>query len=152
MPSEAPSQKPFTGEFRHGMDPKNRITVPAAWRSAEGNCEFYIKVDGSKSCLQVFTKEAFNEAWAKYKHHPQLSPEQRESTARIFSASASPSSIDKQGRMVLPPTLCQLINTSEGVTLVGVTDRFEVWNPQRWEERKAAEQEVYDRISASLGL
>ncbi|HWL51979.1 MAG TPA: hypothetical protein VNQ90_06065 [Chthoniobacteraceae bacterium] len=134
------------------MDPKNRITVPAAWRSEEGGCEVYIRVGGAGSCLQVLTKGAFNEAWAKLKYHPKLIPEKRESAARMFAARTTQCTIDKQGRMVLPPHLCQAIDTSDGVILVGATDRFEVWNPQRWEETQAAEQEDFDNLTKSLGL
>ena len=48
MDSDSQPQKFFAGEFRHAIDEKNRITIPASWREDEGE-EFIILPEPEQS-------------------------------------------------------------------------------------------------------
>src|SRR6266852_2645123 len=48
----------FVGTFRHTVDDKNRVAIPAKWRAAaRGSQEFYVLPD-PKSCLVVLPASA----------------------------------------------------------------------------------------------
>jgi division/cell wall cluster transcriptional repressor MraZ len=59
--------------------------------------------------------------------------------------------IDSQGRIRLPVELAQLAKLNGDVALIGVGDRIEVWNKQRWLEYLADLQPRYDEL-ADLAL
>ena len=40
----------FSGEFRHALDDKNRITIPSRWRQGESD-EFFVVPNPAKPCL-----------------------------------------------------------------------------------------------------
>ena len=48
----------FFGTFRHSVDEKNRVAIPAKWRAtARGSKEFYVLPD-PKNCLVVLPASA----------------------------------------------------------------------------------------------
>ena len=143
----------FAGEFRHGIDPKNRITIPSAWRSGrEGGDEFFVRIDSTGSCLVVMPHAEFRKTLEKFESIPNASPRERQQAIRQFSAESLPCSADKQGRMVLPVDFCGRIGLQSDAILVGAFGRFEVWNPARWEATKAVEAATYQNLASQLGL
>jgi MraZ protein len=46
---------------------------------------------------------------------------------------------DKAGRICLPPEMATAAGIAEEAVLVGLLDRFEIWNPDRYEKVKAAD-------------
>jgi DNA-binding transcriptional regulator/RsmH inhibitor MraZ len=59
--------------------------------------------------------------------------------------------IDSQGRIRLPVELAQLAKLDGDVALIGVGDRIELWNKQRWLEYLTDLQPRYDEL-AELAL
>jgi MraZ protein len=59
--------------------------------------------------------------------------------------------IDSQGRIRVPIELAQLAKLDGDVALIGVGDRIELWNKQRWQEYLADLQPRYDEL-AELAL
>lgn len=151
MPSDASNPKPFTGEFRHGIDPKNRITIPADWRSGDG-ASFYLRIDSTGSYIRVMPPEEFRKTKEKIEALPSASTRERDQMLRQFAADILACSADKQGRMVLPPEFCSRIGLQDEVVLVGVIDRFEIWNSARYAASKAAEAPAYSNFANQLGL
>jgi MraZ protein len=47
--------------------------------------------------------------------------------------------LDKGGRICLPDEMARKANIMDEVMLVGLLDRFEIWNPDRYENVKAAD-------------
>lgn len=150
MPSDAFNSVMFTGEFRHGIDPKNRVTIPADWRSGEAQ-SFYVRIDSTGSCIHVMPPEEFRKTVDRFFNASELSPAQRQVAVRQFSAGAQMCNADKQGRMVLPPEFCARIGLAGEVVLVGVVDRFEIWNSTRW-DAASAENTPYLNAASQLGL
>lgn len=143
------SSRIFSGEYRHGIDPKNRVTIPSQWR-LEGGEAFKLRVDSTNSCLMVFTNEEFLK---QIESATQLSsPRERQEFIRMFAGLAMESSADKQGRMVLPVELTKQVGLEGEVIMVGTVNRFEIWSPEKWEARKAAAATVYSNLANQLGL
>jgi MraZ protein len=52
---------------------------------------------------------------------------------RVFIGGAFECTCDKQGRVLIPPTLREYAKLEKEVVLVGVLDHFEIWSRNRWD-------------------
>lgn len=141
----------FTGEYRHGIDPKHRITIPSAWRSGEGD-EFYLRIDSTGSSISVMPAEEYRAKIDLIESQPGISAREKQVFKRHFSAGTYPCSADKQGRMVVPQEYAARIGLQEEAMLVGAYGSFEIWSPAKWEQTKATEDTTYMNLAAQLGL
>jgi len=51
-----------------------------------------------------------------------------------YLASACECSVDKQGRILIPPLLRQYVNLKRDVVLVAVLEKFRVWDKETWKK------------------
>src|SRR5271166_6247238 len=128
----------FTGEFRHAMDAKNRVTIPSRWRRGEID-EFFSIPNLEGGFLMVMPPGEFKRLAEKVDHDESLAPAERRRFIRQFSSRAQHLIGDKQGRIVLPDEQCKLLNLRNEVVLVGSYYRFEIWGPEAWQ--KTAEED-----------
>jgi len=76
---------------------------------------------------------------------------------RVFVGGAFECVCDKQGRVLIPPTLREYAQLEKEIILVGVLDHFEIWSKDNWEkenqlmESDMLKEEVRNEISR-LGL
>jgi MraZ protein len=85
-------------------------------------------MDGALSCYTV-------EEWRKIEErilHLSVKSENMRRFRRIFIGGAHECTLDKQGRILIPPSLRQHAGLKKEVVLVGVLDHFEVWARQSW--------------------
>jgi MraZ protein len=120
----------FTGEFKHAVDAKNRLSIPAKFRDKLGD-RFYI-TKGLDHCLFVFPMDEWVQFEAKLKELP-LSNKQARMFARSFFAGATECELDKQGRILLPQSLRGHANLEKDVYVNGAGSRVEIWDASTWE-------------------
>lgn len=120
----------FTGEYKHGVDAKNRLSIPAKFREKLGE-HFYI-TKGLDHCLFVFSLDEWSIFEAKLKDLP-LSNKKARMFARSFFAGATECELDKQGRVLLPQTLREHANIEKDVYINGAGSRIEIWDASTWE-------------------
>ena len=76
---------------------------------------------------------------------------------RLFIGGAFDCVIDKQDRVLIPPTLRQYAGLDKEIVLVGVLDHFEIWSRTSWDSENEnlvsdlKDEEVRNEI-AKLGL
>jgi MraZ protein len=81
---------------------------------------------------------------------PPSEPNTRTLQRLLFSA-ATECDLDKQGRILLPQTLRDYADVgTSSVVIVGVNKYFEIWSPQRWQERVTAMDSGNDHLFAQL--
>src|ERR1700719_1235772 len=117
------SQTFFAGEFRHFIDDKNRITIPARWRG-DGAEEFIIIAEAHHQFLLVMPPEEFSRVCAAAETDSTVSPRDRRVFFRQLHARAQHGSADKQGRLVLPEELCKKVGLKGEGARVGGRGRF----------------------------
>ena len=146
-----PDQRFYAGEFRHFIDEKNRITIPARWRRRDAE-EFIILPEAAHQFLVVMSPEEFSRMSADAEVDPNISARDRRVFFRQLHARAQHGAADKQGRLVLPEDLCKRVALKGEVVLVGGRGRFEIWNLQK--RRKAHEEETptYQHVANVIGL
>ncbi len=120
----------FTGEFKHAVDAKNRLSIPSKFREKLGD-NFYI-TKGLDHCLFVFSMEEWSIFEEKLKELP-LSNKNARAFARSFFAGATECELDKQGRILIPQTLRTHANIEKDVYVNGAGSRIEIWDATTWE-------------------
>ena len=137
------------GEYRHGLDPKNRIFIPAKLRDELGTT-FVIAKDLRETCLKVYSLKE----WENY-IEPILAQARKlqSKVLRFLSASMVEVTPDAHGRVVLPKELITHAQIDRNVVVVGCYNYAEIWAEEAYEKLKA-EEDVGQMIAEleELGL
>ncbi len=121
----------FLGEYRHSIDSKDRLTVPARYRELID--EGAIIVRGFDRNLMVLTPKAF-EAISHHLEQMSITDPLTRNIRRLIFGSASRLEIDKAGRILIPEFLCNLAGLicDHDAVLVGQGSYFEIWSTDEW--------------------
>lgn len=141
----------YAGEFRHSIDEKNRITIPARWRH-RGADEFILLPEATHQFLLVMSPEEFSRMSTAAENAPNVSARDRRVFLRHLHSRAQHGSADRQGRLVLSEDLCKTLGLKGEVALVGGRGRFEIWNLQRWKKVNQEETATYQHVANAIGL
>jgi MraZ protein len=143
----------LTGEFRHSLDDRGRIAVPARFRAQLARGATLAR--WLDRCLGLFPQEEWDELAAKLRGLPITNPRARE-FARFMSSGAVEVELDKQGRILVPGYLREYAGITEGeVVVVGAFSRLELWAPSAWQPYRAKiedEPEALAEHLADLGI
>lgn len=141
----------YAGEFRHAVDPKGRITVPAKWRRTELE-DLYVIPDQKNQYLLIMPPEEFKAVGKKIDANPAIDEARKRIFLRNFFSQAQPITVDRQGRIILPEDYCKRVEIGEEVVMAGGDTRFEIWNPDRWKATLEEKQNVYCEVAESIGM
>ena len=148
---QQPDQRFYAGEFRHFIDEKNRITIPARWRRGSPE-EFIVLAEATHQFLLVMSPEEFSRMSAAVETDSNVSARDRRVFFRQLHARSQHATADKQGRLVLPVDLCQKAGLKGEVVLVGGRGRFEIWNLQKRKKADEEETPTYQHVANVIGL
>ncbi len=137
----------YTGEFRHTLDAKNRIIIPAKFRAGLGDTFMVSKwLDG---CLAVFPMETWNDVAERMSRMSAGKKESRQFMRKLMS-SANECTFDSQGRVQLPQLLLEKGGFVKNCAIIGVGDRVEIWPLEKWEAYSDEAEEVFDAVAEEL--
>jgi MraZ protein len=123
----------FRGSSNHTIDVKGRIIIPARFRDMiKVNGEEGVVITRMDECLKAYPYNAWTEIEKKILSLSVKSDAMRR-FRRVFVGGAFECTCDKQGRVLIPPTLREYANLEKEIVLVGVLDHFEIWSRDRWE-------------------
>ncbi|MEE0434513.1 MAG: division/cell wall cluster transcriptional repressor MraZ [Peptococcaceae bacterium] len=140
----------FLGEYKHTIDNKCRLTIPAKFRERLGpQCVVAKGLDG---CLTVYPMDEWALVCEKIDAKPSSDLKVRR-FKRLFYASASVEELDKQGRLSIPPALKEYAGIEKDVFVVGESNTFELWSAERWSSQQAEEEEEsFEELAGFLGI
>jgi MraZ protein len=125
----------FFGQFRHNLDEKGRLTVPAVFRDSVGQGAFISQ--GFDRNLMVMTAEYFQQVYDRVQAMTITDPAAR-LLRRLLLGNAFQVEVDKAGRILLPQTLRQFLGLAAEAVVVGQGEYFEIWAPAGWDEQMQA--------------
>ena len=139
----------FGGEFRHNMDSKNRIFIPAKLRDELGET-FVVAKDIREACLKVYSQAGWEAYIAPLREQNRRLSEK---ILRFLHSSLVQVTPDSQGRIVLPQELVLHAKIERGVVIVGCCDYAEIWSEDIYDQMKESE-DISDMLAEleSLGL
>jgi len=119
----------FSGEFKHTLDVKNRLFIPAKHREELGE-SFMVAKSIRENCLKVYSMEG----WEEY-ISPILKMERKASEAilRALHRDAAQVSPDSQGRIVLPAALVAYAGIEKSAVVVGCGKYAEIWSEENYQ-------------------
>ena len=121
------------GKYKHTVDEKGRLFVPSKLREELGNT-FYVTL-GLDHCLSVYTESGWQAILDKYNALPIVQARKM----RFLFANAAKCEPDSQGRILLPQKLRAYAGLDKDVVIIGVSNRAEIWNAERWAALEAEE-------------
>ncbi len=149
----------FRGRFEYTIDPKGRVNVPARFREQlqESGQETFFVTNNDK-CLYVFPSDYWTRIEETLSRQVSSFDTKLNNFVRFFLGAAVEVVPDKQGRIVIPPSLRTYAALEKDVVISGVLTRFEIWSRERWdaevaryETELAADQDLVQRLK-SLGI
>lgn len=121
----------FYGEYKHTIDAKGRLFIPAKFREKLGD-EFILS-RGFDKCIRVYPMQEWEKFTAKLEELP-AAKERR--ILRYFYAGADEGSVDAQGRVTLNQAMRNFANLEKEVVIAGGCSHFEIWSASAWEEEQ----------------
>lgn len=121
----------FMGEYNHSIDAKGRLIIPSKFRDALG--DNFVVTKGLEGCLFVFESYEFESFMDKLNEKSDLEAKVRK-IKRFFISGAQQLEPDKQGRMLVPPTLREYACLEKDVVFAGVGGHIEIWDKSKWDE------------------
>jgi MraZ protein len=139
----------FTGEYRHTVDDKGRIAVPAKFRVQLGAGAVVSR--WLDACLAIHTQQGWDELAAKVAALPITDSNARRFQRLIF-AGAAEVELDRQGRVLLPAYLRDHIALGTDAVVVGSRDHAEIWVPATWATYAQGLEDSDELAQAFAGL
>ena len=114
----------LSGAFKHVLDSKNRIFVPAGFREDLGE-SFIVTRSFRGNFLCFYSKRSWEDYIAPLKAAPRKTSED---TLRFLYRTAAEVTPDAQGRILLPQPLVSYAGIEKIAYIVGVGDYGEIWS------------------------
>ncbi len=128
---------PFRGTFDHTLDAKNRLTVPARYRSALADGVVLAMPVDLQECIGVWRPEQYDEyTRGAIAELPPLS-KRRTELERFFYGSSHDTELDAAGRIMVPAFLGEHAKLAKDVVVVGAGARMELWDRATWAEHRS---------------
>ena len=141
----------FYGEFKHTLDRKQRIIIPAKFRDAlkEHYVERFFITRGLDKCLFMFAEDEWKVQEQKFKSMSFTKSESRKFN-RLYFSGASEMVPDKQGRILVPGYLRDYADIRKEVYIIGVSNRIEIWSEKLWEEYYSKSKDTFEEVAEKL--
>ena len=123
----------MTGEYRHSIDSKGRLFIPAKLRDELGDV-FYLTLS-MDNCLSIYSSQS----WKEFSDKVNAMSYIKQRKMRPLFAFAARCEADAQGRILLPQNLRDYAGLTKDVTIVGCNNHAELWDSARGNEIHDAE-------------
>jgi len=121
------------GEYKHTIDSKKRLAIPAKFRPDLG--ERAVITKGLENCLVIYTLREWERLAKKLEELPSAQADAR-NFVRMMLSGASDAELDKLGRILIPDYLKNYASLKKNVAVLGLSNKIEIWDGEKWEEHK----------------
>jgi transcriptional regulator MraZ len=126
----------FRGTFEHTIDDKGRVSVPVRFRDvllASNDDRVVITnfIFESVRCLDVYPYPAWLQLEERLLARPQFDGKMMR-FQNYYLARAHECQIDKQGRILLPPTLREYAGLKRDAIFTAAGPKFRIWDSEVW--------------------
>ncbi len=139
----------FTGEYRHTVDDKGRLAVPARFRAQLAGGAFVSR--WLDDCLAIHTRAGWDALAEKVAGLP-ITDQGSRLFQRFIFAGGVEVDVDRQGRILLPAYLREAAGLDGDAVVVGSRDHAEIWAPDRWDAYRRALDDPQALAQAFQGL
>ncbi len=140
-PNEQLEPTYYNSSYRHGVDEKRRVQIPAKWRPTQPGGEFTLVLWPKAKegpCLRALPPRQMAVLMRDIDAMPNSDPN-KVVLKRFIGSESVQAPLDKVGRICLPEDMAKAAGITDQAVLVGLLDRFEIWNPERYDKVKASD-------------
>lgn len=124
--------KMFLGEYQPNITEGSRLALPKKLREQISGDEIILS-RGFEKCIFVYDKEDWVAEAQKQIENPITDSRTRDLKRYMYSG-ASETTIDSQGRVVLPSNLKDYAQIGKKTIVIGAGDHVEIWDFNNWSE------------------
>lgn len=135
------------GEYIHTIDNKRRLAIPSKFRKALGKKA--VITLGFDSCLVLYPMEEWGKRAGRLEELPTNQADAR-SVARTILSNAADVGFDKLGRILIPDRLKTYASLKKNVAILGLSNRIEIWDEEKWKEYKKKTEMVVGDIAEKM--
>jgi len=141
----------FSGAFSYSLDSKCRLSIPAKYRKSldPGNNSMMVLVKGFDGELMVYPLKNWLVVENELRSLNSIKRRNR-NFVRTILKTASHIPIDSHGRIAIPETLLNFAHIEKNVTIIGMINRLELWNPEILAQYEAEQTDNDSRIFEDL--
>jgi MraZ protein len=123
----------FLGEYQPNITEGSRLALPKKLREQVRGDDLILS-RGFEKCIFIYDKEDWVTEANKQIENP-ISDSKTRDLKRYMYAGAVESTIDTQGRVVLPNSLKEYAEIDKKTAVIGAGDHVEIWDLGNWKER-----------------
>ncbi|HEY8572632.1 division/cell wall cluster transcriptional repressor MraZ [Phenylobacterium sp.] len=133
----------FLSTFEKQLDAKRRIVVPQEFRAlAAGPFDGVICFPSIEAdCIEGGGQALFDRYMGVIEELPFGDPLRSALETSVLGGMAR-LSFDTAGRITLPESLCEMFGLTDWVVVVGLGDRFQIWQREAFHAHRAAQREL----------
>lgn len=141
----------FLSTFEKQLDAKRRIVAPQEYRAAVAGpfngifCFPSIEAD----CIEAGGQALFDR-YQKLIEELEFGDPVRSALETSVLGGMAKLAFDTAGRITLPETLCEMFGLSDWVVVVGMGDRFQIWEREAFQAHRSAQRDVAREGLANL--
>lgn len=127
----------FRGSFEHTLDEKGRVSIPSRFR------EILIGLQDDRLIVTKFLLDTFRcldaypyVEWEKFEQELNTKPRFDPNFLKLetfYLSSAHECTVDKHGRILLPPLLREYVGLRRDVVFTAAREKFRIWDKQVWD-------------------
>ncbi len=141
----------FSGRYNHSIDDKGRIKIPQKIKdslvSVYDNTS--IVITNLDRCLAAYPLEEWRRLEEKALKLPSMQKDVLE-FLRYFFSGAEEVELDKMDRIHIPQSLKISGNLSKEAVVVGIINRFEIWDRNLWDANFEGAKSNFESIAATM--
>ena len=135
---------PVKGEYKHSIDAKGRLAMPAKLREELG--ERFTVTKGLDGCLSVYPEKEWEALEDRIRGLG--NGEKARRVKRYYFANAFDAQLDAQGRILIPPALRDHAGLVKEVSILGSDPYVEIWDTEAW--RRECAKMSNDEIAQAM--
>ena len=143
----------FVGNIDGRLDEKGRIFVPAIYRrilADSASKRIVMRRDTDNECLMFYPEEVWNEKVEQLRQALDEWDPEDQLILMQFMADAEYMEMDSQGRILLQKKNLETIGAQQDVLFVGMLNRFALWAPEKFAEKRLSQTELAARLRAKM--
>ena len=141
----------FSGRYNHAIDDKGRIKVPQKIKDALVSVydDTSVVITNMDKCLVAYPLEEWRKLEEKALKLPSMQKDVLE-FLRYFFSGAEEVELDKMDRIHIPQSLKLSGNLNREAVVVGIINRFEIWDRNLWNANFEEAKSNFESIAATM--
>ena len=128
----------FRGSFEHTIDEKGRVSIPSKFREilvGRNDARLIVTkfILDSFRCLDVYPYAEWEHFEEELSKKPRFDPNFLK-LETFYLSNAQECSVDKQGRILIPPILRDYAGLGKDVMFAAALEKFRIWNTATWQK------------------